>query len=569
MARVAIVGGGPAGSTAALTLLKLGHQPIVFERETFPRYRIGESLLPGTLSILSRLGVVDQVEAAGFTSKPAATFLWGEGKPPWSFTFATPKTAPWTFDHSFQVNRDEYDQILLDEAARRGADVRFEHEVTGIDLGEGGAPSRLGIRSEAGTDELEADFVIDASGSTGVIAKKLGLRRFDAYFKNMAIWSYWKGGKRYGGDLAGNILSISWKEGWIWMIPLKDDVYSVGVVVDIGASKRIKEIGAKPFYLECIGRCAQAAEVLEGAEQVDDMHVVRDWAYDATKLSLGGRAFLSGDSGCFIDPLFSQGVHLATYTATLCAAGIDHVSRKPEAADAVATWYDTSYREAYNRYHRFLAGFYATIDEPESEFWSARKIEGADTRFANTDWFTALSGQKLEADADGAAEVERDAAHLASLWEHSQTGLSEEFSTEEIVNRRIRFANELLGAQKKLREVRWASDVVKLVPHFRVDPESFRIEAVELLGDGEGRILHGHPVGEEHRKLFTRLAVEPMTSRELAKALKAIGMTGAVDAFILHLFEAKMLVGRDKHGEIVRIHSGLRFGGVGAGDDLS
>lgn len=569
MARVAIVGGGPAGSTAALTLLGLGHEPIIFEKERFPRYRIGESLLPGTLSILSRLGVADKIEAAGFTPKPAATFLWGEGKPPWSFTFATPKTAPWTFDHSFQVNRDEFDQILLDEAQSRGADVRQEHNVTGIEIGENGAPSRISFTGPSGAATLDAEFVIDASGSAGVIANKLGLRRFDGYFKNMAVWSYWNGGKRYGGDLAGNILSISWKEGWIWMIPLKDDVYSVGVVVDIGSGARIKEIGAKAFYLECIGRCAAASKVLDGAEQIDEMYLVRDWAYDATQLSLGGRAFLSGDSGCFIDPLFSQGVHLATYTATLCASGIDHVARNPGDAQAVASWYDSSYREAYNRYHRFLAGFYATIDEPESEFWTARKIEGADTRFANVEWFTALSGQRIEGGADGAAEVEQAASQLASLWEHSQTGLSEEFSTEEIVNRRIRFANELLGTQKKLREVRWATDEVKLVPYFRVDPETFRAEAVELLSDGAGRILYGHPVGEEHRKLFASLADEPMSSRELAKALKKIGTAGSVDTFLLHLFEANMLVGRNKHGEAVRIHSGLRFGGVGAGDDMS
>jgi len=124
---VIVVGGGPAGSVAALCLRKLGCDVVVFEREKFPRYRLGESLLPGTMSILNRLGVMDRVEAASFVRKSAATFIWGPEQAPWTFTFATPRTAPWIYDHAYQVTRAEYDQILLDAARERRR--RYDHAV--------------------------------------------------------------------------------------------------------------------------------------------------------------------------------------------------------------------------------------------------------------------------------------------------------------------------------------------------------------------------------------------------------------------------------------------------------
>ena len=317
---VIVVGGGPAGSVAALCLRKLGRDVVVFEREKFPRYRLGESLLPGTMSILNRLGVMDRVEAANFVKKSAATFIWGPEQAPWTFTFATPRTAPWVYDHAYQVTRAEYDQILLDAARERGADVREEHEVTDIRVGADGGPVSVAWRNNGSTGALEGDFVIDASGTRGIVARKLGLRRFDRYFQNLAVWSYFRGGKRFGGDLEGNIFSVTCQEGWIWIIPLKDDIYSVGVVSDKASSARMREIGVEAFYRESLARCRLARDVLNGAERCDKVRVIRDWAYDASSVAMG-RAFLCGDSACFIDPLFSQGVHLATYSAMLASAG--------------------------------------------------------------------------------------------------------------------------------------------------------------------------------------------------------------------------------------------------------
>ncbi len=565
-----IIGGGPAGSVAALCLRKLGREVLILEKANFPRYHIGESLLPGTMSILKRLGVSDSVEAANFTKKPAATFLWGEGRPPWSFTFATPQTAPWVFDHSYQVNRDEFDKILLDAARDRGAVVREGCTVTDVELDSNGGPARVFWKDAEAEGSVEGDFVIDASGSAGVIAKKLHLRRWDQYFRNMAVWSYFKGGKRFGGDLEGNILSVTWPEGWIWLIPLKDDVYSVGVVTDMDAKHQINAIGLQTFFSQSINQCPLAMEVLESAEQCSDVHVVRDWAYDASTLALD-RAFLCGDSACFIDPLFSQGVHLATYSGTLAAAAIDHLLDHPEAIPDVNSWYERSYRDAYDRYHKFLAAFYSNIDEPTSTFWSNRRIKGAeDQRFDGKDWFASMTGQTVEAAADGEGDaLERHAAALAHLWEHREERLSEDFDENELAMRRLMWASQRLKEQKRLARIRWKSTAVTLSPFYKINQISFRLERVHYIGDADGRLMTAYPMTEEHRELFESLIGKPLNYRELTRELRQLDRVGPPDQVIQRLLENDFLEGFDKDGNLVDIEGALRFGGVGADDDMS
>ncbi|XUM02989.1 tryptophan 7-halogenase [Streptomyces venezuelae ATCC 10712] len=164
--KVAIIGGGPAGSVAGLTLHKLGHDVTIYERSAFPRYRVGESLLPGTMSILNRLGLQEKIDAQNYVKKPSATFLWGQDQAPWTFSFAAPKVAPWVFDHAIQVKREEFDQLLLDEARSRGIAVHEETPVTDVDLSD---PDRvvLTVRRDGESVTVESDFVIDAGGSGG------------------------------------------------------------------------------------------------------------------------------------------------------------------------------------------------------------------------------------------------------------------------------------------------------------------------------------------------------------------------------------------------------------------
>ena len=567
--RVVVVGGGPAGSVAALCLRKLGHDVVVLEREKFPRYRLGESLLPGTMSILTRLGVMDRIEAANFVKKRAATFIWGPEQAPWTFTFATPKTAPWVHDHAYQVTRAEFDQILLDAARERGADVREAHEVTGIRTDGDGGPVAVSWKNGASSGTLQGDFIIDASGSRGIVATKLKMRRFDRYFQNMAVWSYYKGGKRFEGDLEGNIFSVTFTEGWIWIIPLKDDIYSVGVVTDKSASARMRDVGIETFYRECLEMCPLAMEILESATRCEEVRVIREWAYDASSLSLG-RAFLCGDSACFIDPLFSQGVHLATYSAMLAAAGIDHLYRNPQDADEIRKWYEKSYREAYNRYHEFLAAFYSANAALDSTFWRKRKIAGAeDSRFAGKEWFTALSGQQVEAGAQGVDELEARAATLADLWQHSRNEVTDQFDETELSLRRLRWAGQLMKEFRRMARITWVSDEVRLVPSFKVHPTSFALERQQFIADEHGRAMTAYALTEEHRRLFESLKSQPLSYTALAGRLKALAGQGTPVQIIGRLTENGFLRGFDENGDPVKIRAALRFGGVGAEDDIS
>jgi len=567
---VVVIGGGPAGSTAALCLRKLGHEVIVYERFKFPRYRIGESLLPGTCAILTRLGVFDKIQAANFTVKRTATFIWGGGRPPWSFTFSTPKTAPWVFDHAYQVTRAEYDQILLNAAAERGAQVHEATEVSDVQLGSNGDPAVIVWKNGSGEGKVEADWVIDASGARGVVAQQLNVRRYDNYYKNMAVWSYFKGGKRFKGDLEGNIFSVTWKEGWMWIIPLKDDVYSVGVVTGVESNARIREVGADTFYHDAIKSCPLAMEILATAKQCDEVRVLREWSYESKELSRG-RAFLCGDSGCFIDPLFSSGVHLATYSATLAAAAIDHLWQHPQDETQVRAWYDRSYRDAYLRYHKFVAGFYACNEEPNSQFWGNRHIAGAkDQRFDGKEWFTALSGQNVESGASGADEVEEGAAALADLWQHSTKEISDRYDDSELSIRRLTWAAQLTKQFQSMQTVKWMAKEVQLVPWYKVHPTTFKLEKQFFLGDENERMLTAYSITPEHHAVFQSLLQQPASYSDLTARLKKIeGGQGTPYQILGRLHEQGMIRGFDKDGKMVHIRQALRFGGVGSEDDIS
>ena len=562
---VAIIGGGPAGCVAALTLDKLGHDVQVYERETFPRYRIGESLLPGTLSILSRLGMSEAVEAAGFVRKPSATFLWGQDQPPWTFSFAAPRTAPWVFDHAIQVKREEFDALLLDEVKRRGIPVHEATTVTDVDLSDPGRV-KLTIRQESGSSAVTGDYVIDAGGSGGPLSRKLAVRRYDPFYRNLALWSYFACPDPFQGDLKGTTYSITFEDGWAWMIPLKGDVYSVGVVVDRSRAAEVRAAGPEAFYRATLARAKGAVRILGDAPMIDQVRVVQDWSYEADHFS-AGRYFLCGDAACFTDPLFSQGVHLASQAAVSAAAAIDRMTARPEEAAAVHDWYNQSYREAYGSYHEFLASFYtfASFTEPDSEFWRRRRItESDDARLTRKSWFEKLSAVGGEEAARAVSGFGDRAATMMQVGKHQRAELTDDFDEQELTGARFRWISDLTKRLNRITRFTWTGGKVLLKPYYKVEPSSLRLAEGHILAGDGGVALTQYLMGRAELAVFEELAEEEFGYKTLVKRLAAAGRQEISAQLVTRLMEVGLLTGYDARGEVVVLQNRLHFGGVGA-----
>jgi flavin-dependent dehydrogenase len=296
----------------------------LLESSTFPRYHIGESILPSVLPVLDLLGVREKIDNHGFVRKDGAYFEWG------------PENWDLNFDHltgagrySYQVVRSEFDEILLNNAAELGVDVRQGVKVNEIEFHQGRPVkarwAATGDRSVTG--EISFDFLVDASGRSGVMATKyLKNRHYQEAFKNIAVWSYWRGAKPLDRGPAGAIAVCSVPYGWFWSIPLHDGTHSIGLVAKRSTfiAERERLGGIEEVYFDALAQCPRIAEMVEGAERLPEFKVEQDYSYTSDSFT-GPGYLLVGDAACFLDPLLSTGVHLATFSALLAAASISAV----------------------------------------------------------------------------------------------------------------------------------------------------------------------------------------------------------------------------------------------------
>lgn len=389
MGDVAVVGGGPGGSTVATVLARRGHRVTLFERERFPRAHIGESLLPASVPILEELGVRDEVERAGCLRKFGATMVWGRDPEPWSWYFRETNVR---YPHAYQVWRPQFDQILLDASRAAGTDVRERSSVSSVRF-EGGRA--VGVLTADGSS-IDADFVVDASGQRALIGHALGLRRWDHDFRNMAVYGYFEGARRLDPPNETNILVESYGEGWFWTIPLHVGVVSVGAVVDADtARRRIRGDALADFLHAEIARSTLTRRLLADASLVDGPHSLRDWSYTSDR-TVGDGWILVGDAACFVDPLFSSGVHLALSAGMMAAAYVDCALSDPELAAAAGPAYQELYFSQYYRFHELAKLFYASNATVDGYFWEARRLLGREvggTESARTAFVRAVAGQ--------------------------------------------------------------------------------------------------------------------------------------------------------------------------------
>jgi FAD-dependent halogenase len=379
---VVVVGGGPGGSTVASLIAMQGHRVVLLEKEAFPRYQIGESLLPSTVHGICRMiGVTDELAKAGFNRKLGGTFRWGASPEPWTFFFSTSqKMSAENALYAYQVERSKFDKILLDNARRLGAEVRENCSVTDIIEDADRVRGVSYITADGVEGQIRAKYVVDASGNKSRIYKHVGgERKYSEFFRSVALFGYFNGGKRLPAPNSGNILSAAFDSGWIWYIPLSDTLTSVGAVVRREMADKIKG-DPETALLALIDECPLIKEYLRDAKRVTEgqygeLRVRTDYSYSNTKMWRPGMV-LVGDAACFIDPVFSTGVHLATYSALLAARSINSAIAGTVDEEAGFREFEQRYMREYGTFYQFLVNFYDMHVSESSYFWTAKKITG-------------------------------------------------------------------------------------------------------------------------------------------------------------------------------------------------
>ena len=356
---VLVMGGGPAGSTAATLLSRLGRKVILLEKAHHPRFHIGESLLPMNLPLFERLGVLDKVQAMG-VFKPGADFEADNERGYNSFAFsrAIGNSPP----HAYQVWRQDFDKMLFDHARATGADAREGHEVVAV--------QQINSRRssvEVHTDEnrgyrITTQYVVDATGRDTFLSSKKRLRRKNVEHQSAAIFGHFRKVERRRGEDAGNISIYRFDHGWIWMIPLPNGVMSIGAVCR-PAYLKLRKGSTVAFLLQTLNQNEGLRKRIEQAELIgDEVRVTGNYSYDSTQMGGPGWVMI-GDAFAFLDPVFSSGVYLAMSGAEQAATLVDSALSDPRREVSLLHKLERRQRAGMARFAFFIYRFNGPIME--------------------------------------------------------------------------------------------------------------------------------------------------------------------------------------------------------------
>src|SRR4051812_40816199 len=352
---VAIIGGGPAGSVAGALLARAGRRVVVLERDKFPRFHIGESLLPFSMQVFTRLGLHEKFARAGFMEKFGGEMYGACGDDGVKFYFEDGFRSQ--TDRSYQVTRADLDKVLLDHAGESGAEVCEETSVDAVDFTDDGATIAISRKGNGASKEITARYVIDASGRNSILGAKFKLKLNYDHLQKVSVFAHYDGLLRAEGRDGTLTRMVRAADRWFWVIPLSPTRTSVGVVLD-GAVYKQTGLSAEEFLQRAIEEQPILMQQMRDAERVTPVRTAADFSYRSRHLT-GDRWMLAGDAAGFIDPVFSSGVFLAVLAGEQAADALHEVLDRPAKRRKLFARYERNINKAMDVYLRFVDAWYS------------------------------------------------------------------------------------------------------------------------------------------------------------------------------------------------------------------
>ena len=354
---VIVIGGGPAGSTTAALVAEKGHNVLLLERDKYPRFKVGESLMPGTYWTLQRLGVLDKLKTSHFPKKYSVQFYSKSGRASSPFYFY--ENDPHESSMTWQVLRSEFDQLLFQNADEKGAETLQETSVHEV-LFDG--DRAVGVRakfSDGSIQELKATVVVDASGQSALISRTLKTQETEPFLKKASIYSHFKGAFRDSGIDEGATLILHTKDedSWFWYIPLPNEVASIGVVGSIDYLLQNRNGDAQKIFNEEVELCQEIKNRVQNTEQLFPVKVTKDFSYRSDQLA-GNGWVLVGDAFGFLDPIYSSGVFLALKSGEMAADAINDAFEQNDFSAQKLSSFGKEYIEGMEAIRKLVYAFY-------------------------------------------------------------------------------------------------------------------------------------------------------------------------------------------------------------------